>query len=51
VLVLSTDTEVDRQLAHQLNGAVASTYRLDHDDETLATEIVPGYFFDGIVAA
>lgn len=46
VLVLSTDTEVDRELAHQLNGAIASTYRLDHHDETAATEIVPGYFFD-----
>lgn len=51
VLVLSTDTEVDSELAHQLDDAVASSHRLDHNDETGATEIVRGYFSEGVLAA
>lgn len=46
VIVLSTDTEVDRDLLGALNGAVGRSYRLEHDDETQATAVVDGYFFE-----
>ncbi len=46
VIVLSTDTEVDRGLLNSLNGAVGRSYRLEHDATTHATEFREGYFFD-----
>lgn len=46
VIVLSTDTEVDREASAALNGAVGRTYRLDHDDEFQATHVTDGYFFE-----
>ncbi len=45
VIVLSTDTEVDREWAEKLNPYVARQYRLDIDSSTNSTVIRPGYFF------
>lgn len=45
VVVLSTDTEVDREWAEKLSPYVARQYRLDVDSSTNSTVIRPGYFF------
>jgi len=44
VIVLSTDTEVDRTLLEQLMPAVSHTYSLEYDSTGGSTIVVPGYF-------
>lgn len=48
VIVLSTDTEVDRSLLNSLNGAVGRSYHLEHNPATHTTEFSEGYFFSEI---
>jgi DNA sulfur modification protein DndD len=50
VIVLSTDTEVDRALLRKLMPAVSHTYRLDYDPEQRSTSARAGYFYDEEVA-
>jgi len=45
VVVLSTDTEVDKDWAKRLEPHVSRQYRLDYDSSTESTVIRPGYFF------
>lgn len=44
VVLLSTDTEVDSRLLHDLGSSVSHTYRLDYDPERQATALLSGYF-------
>jgi DNA sulfur modification protein DndD len=46
VIVLSTDTEVDRTLLEKLMPAVSHTFRLEYDSKLGSTAAVPGYFDD-----
>ncbi|MBH0240010.1 DNA sulfur modification protein DndD [Methylobrevis albus] len=50
VIVLSTDTEVDRALLRKLMPAVSHTYLLDYDSEQRSTLARAGYFYDEEVA-
>ena len=45
-IVLSTDTEIDRDAEASLQSVIARRYRLAYDEETRSTEIVEGYLFD-----
>ena len=45
VLLLSTDEEIDRNLYKLLQPHVGHQYRLEFDDSTQTTTIVPGYFW------
>jgi DNA sulfur modification protein DndD len=45
VVVLSTDTEIDKEWAKRLERFVSRQYRLDYDSSTDSTVIRPGYFF------
>lgn len=45
VLVLSTDKEIDTELAAQLAPSIGRSYVLEHDDSTQTTSIEPGYFW------
>ena len=46
VLILSTDTEVDRQYYHALQPHVAHAYHLAYDEESRATHAGEGYFWE-----
>ena len=46
MIVLSTDTEVDRQLATELAPLVSRAYRLDYHEREGATTVIPGYFWE-----
>lgn len=50
VIVLSTDTEVEKGLLGKLMPAVSHMYRLDYDPVRRSTIAVPGYFDDEEVA-
>jgi DNA sulfur modification protein DndD len=45
VILLSTDEEIDEQLYEELKPFIGHTYRLDYDDRSGATTVVPGYFW------
>lgn len=45
VIVLSTDTEVDRRYFKDLQKHVARAYHLNYDDQKKATQVEPGYFW------
>ena len=45
MVILSTDTEIDRVYFQDLVPYVAKAYRLEFDEEESATKIVPGYFW------
>lgn len=45
VILLSTDEEIDSGLYKELEPFIARTYRLDYDDRSGSTKIVPGYFW------
>jgi DNA sulfur modification protein DndD len=45
VVILSTDTEVDRQAYQALQPAIARAYHLSYDDKTKATVGEEGYFW------
>ena len=47
VLILSTDTEVDRHYYQALEPHIARAYHLRYDDETRATHGEEGYFWSG----
>ena len=47
VILLSTDKEIDRELAECLEPATGRWYRLEYSEELRSTEILPGYFFEG----
>ncbi len=46
VLILSTDTEVDRHYYQALQPHIARAYHLDYDEATRATRGREGYFWD-----
>ncbi len=46
VLILSTDTEVDRHYYQALQPHIARAYHLRYDEETQATFAEPGYFWE-----
>ncbi len=48
VLILSTDTEVDRHYYQALQPHIARAYHLDYDEETRATRGQEGYFWDEV---
>ncbi len=45
VIVLSTDTEVDRRYFKDLQKHVARAYHLNYDELAKATQVEPGYFW------
>ncbi|HWO43443.1 MAG TPA: DNA sulfur modification protein DndD [Candidatus Eisenbacteria bacterium] len=45
VIILSTDTEVDRTYFAELRRDISHSYRLDFDPEEDCTKITPGYFW------
>ena len=45
VIVLSTDTEIDREYSKSLEKHIARTYHLKYDELAKATEVEPGYFW------
>ena len=45
VIVLSTDTEIERQYFESLQPFIARAYHLDYDDENKRTVAEEGYFF------
>ena len=46
VIVLSTDTEVDRQYYQALQPSIARAYHLNYDDQTKRTVGQEGYFWN-----
>ena len=46
VIILSTDTEVDRELFEELRPFIDKAYLLEKDMDTGATQIVSGYFWE-----
>lgn len=46
VIVLSTDTEIEREFFHQLQPHIARAYHLAYDEERRVTEAEEGYFWD-----
>lgn len=44
VILLSTDTEIDADLAESLRTHISHVYRLDYDAECRTTSVQPGYF-------
>lgn len=44
VILLSTDTEIDSDLAESLRPHISHVYRLDYDAEHRTTSVQPGYF-------
>lgn len=47
VVVLSTDTEIDRDYSEKLEGHIAAEYLLQFNTGSASTEIKKGYFFGG----
>lgn len=47
VVILSTDTEIERQYFHDLQPHVARAYHLNYDEEHKMTAATEGYFWDG----
>lgn len=45
VIVLSTDTEIDRRYFDQLQPRIARAYHLDYDDQKKVTVAEEGYFW------
>lgn len=45
VILLSTDEEIDERHYEMLRPRIARSYRLEHNDSTMATSIEPGYFW------
>jgi len=45
MIVLSTDTEVDRELFRQLGPRIARAHRLEYDEAEAATRVSTGYFW------
>ncbi|MFZ5923950.1 MAG: DNA sulfur modification protein DndD [Bacillota bacterium] len=50
VIVLSTDSEIDKVLYERISDYVAAEFLVEFDVEGLSTRIRPGYFFDREVA-
>ncbi len=46
VVILSTDTEIERQYFHDLRPYVARAYHLNYDEEQKITAATEGYFWD-----
>jgi DNA sulfur modification protein DndD len=46
VIILSTDTEIERHYFHQLRPAIARAYRLQYDEATRSSVPVEGYFWE-----
>ena len=46
VIVLSTDTEIEREFFHQLQPHIARAYHLAYDEEKRVTQAEEGYFWD-----
>jgi len=46
VIVLSTDTEIEREFFHQLQPHIARAYHLRYDEQRRVTEAEEGYFWD-----
>lgn len=46
VIVLSTDTEIEREFFHQLQPHIARAYHLAYDEKKRVTEAEEGYFWD-----
>lgn len=51
VVILSTDTEIERQYFHDLQPFVARAYHLNYDEERKITAATEGYFWDDEEAA
>jgi len=47
VIVLSTDTEIERRYFHDLQPHIARAYHLNYDDEKKVTVAEEGYFWKG----
>ncbi len=47
VVILSTDTEIEREYFHDLQPYVARAYHLNYDEEQKVTAATEGYFWDG----
>jgi DNA sulfur modification protein DndD len=47
VVILSTDTEVDRHYYHALEPHIARAYHLGYDEKTRSTHGEEGYFWEG----
>ena len=47
VILLSTDKEIDSELAERLEPATGRWYRLEYSEDLRSTQILPGYFFEG----
>jgi len=48
VLILSTDTEIDRQYYHALEPHIGRAYHLNYDEQTRATQGKEGYSWEGV---
>lgn len=46
VIILSTDTEIDREYFDELTPSVSHAYRIDYDEATGGSDVRPGYFWD-----
>ena len=46
VILLSTDKEIDEELAIRLEPATGRKYHMEFDEERQTTEIMPGYFYE-----
>ena len=46
VVILSTDTEIERQYFHDLQPHIARAYHLNYDEEHKQTAATEGYFWD-----
>lgn len=44
-ILLSTDEEIDRRYFEKVQSRISKTYRLDYDDASSGSTIVPGYFW------
>jgi DNA sulfur modification protein DndD len=46
VVILSTDTEIERQYFHDLQPHIARAYHLSYDEKRKMTVVTEGYFWD-----
>ena len=46
VIILSTDTEIEREFFHELEPHIARAYHLSYDEDRRATRVEEGYFWE-----